>query len=41
MPKIIDKTEARQAEHQNLRYVLLVSTIVAVVVLGSIYLWFA
>ena len=41
MPKIVDKTEARQAEHKNLSYVLIVSTIAAVVLLGGIYLYFA
>ena len=41
MPKIVDKTDARQGEHRNLRYVLLVSTIAAIVVLGGIYLYFA
>ncbi len=41
MPKIVHKTDARQGEHKNLRYVLAVSTIAAVVVLGGIYLFFA
>ncbi len=39
--KIVDKTEARQAEHKNLRYVLIVSTIAAIVILGGIWLYFA
>ncbi|HRY24094.1 MAG: hypothetical protein R3D25_08550 [Geminicoccaceae bacterium] len=42
MPEIMDKTEARQAETTgHVRYILVISTIAAIVVLGALVLYFA
>lgn len=42
MPKILNTTEARQAETTgHVRYILVISTVAAVVVLGGLFLYFA
>ncbi len=42
MPETLNKTEARQAETTgHVRYILVISTVAAVVILGGLVLYFA